>query len=105
MSRLNSKVYVAIGKTIYAFERAELRAWLYAKGVEGLEREGDPEVMGEKLRSVYSVKRQAFPAALRERICFSVDGFERADYLQLWAALVEGPERFAEAVKERAHGA
>lgn len=92
MSRLNSKVY--------AFERMELRVWLYAKGVRSVDRESDPEVMGEKLKSLYSVKRRAFPAALHDRLCFCVDGVERADYLSLWEATVKGAEQFEAAVKE-----
>lgn len=100
MSRLNSKVYVAIGEKIYAFERMELRVWLYAKGFGGVDRESDPEVMGEKLKSLYSVKRRAFPAALHDRLCFCVDGFKREDYLALWEAMVKGAEQFEAAVKE-----
>lgn len=105
MSRLNSKVYVAIGEKIYAFERMELRVWLYAKGVGSVDRESDPEVMGEKLKSLYSVKRRAFPAALHDRLCFCVEGFEREDYLALWEAMVQGPGPFEAAVKERAREA
>lgn len=97
MSRLNSKVY--------AFERMELRVWLYAKGIGSVDRESDPAVMGEKLKSLYSVKRRAFPAALHDRLCFCVDGFKREDYLALWEAMVQGSGPFEAAVKERAREA
>jgi hypothetical protein len=100
MSKLNYKVYVAIGRDIYAFERAELREWLAGRATGRATREADPDVMGEKLKSVYSVKRQAFPASLKGRLCFCVDAFEANDYLALWTEAVKGVEQFTEAVNK-----